>query len=89
MSYQERKYTAAEKEHGRYIAERLYKALKGGNYFSAEFDTIAGVLLGYAAANGMTIVEAIERIGWLTTHDSPDGRTSEELLAAFAKGKAS
>lgn len=89
MSYEQRKYTPEELERGRYLTERVFKLFKGGRYFSAEFDALAGVLCGYAAANGMTIVDVVTRIGWLTTHDSPDGRTSEELIAAFAKGKAS
>jgi hypothetical protein len=88
MAYEERKYTPEEIERGKYVCDKIFKLIARGP-FSMMFDTLAGILFGYAAANGMSTVETVERIGWLTSHDSPDGRTSEELLAAFAKGKAS
>lgn len=88
MSYEQRRYTPEELERGRYLSEKIVKLLSRGT-FSVQFDVLAGVMIGYAAQNGMTVLDVIKRIGWLTTHDSPDGRTTEELLAAFAVGKAS
>lgn len=88
MPYEARKYTQAERERGNYLGEKLVKLLSTGS-FSVQFDVLAGVLIGYAVKNGMTITDAVTRIGWLVQNDSPDGRTSEELLAAFAKGRAS
>ena len=88
MSYEQRRYTPEELERGRYLGDKITKLLARGN-FSVQFDVLAGIMIGYAAHNGMTVLDVIKRIGWLTTHDSPDGRTTEELLAAFAVGKAS
>ena len=88
MAYEKRRYTTAERERGNWLGEKLVKLLAPGS-FSVQFDVLAGVLVGYAAKNGMTITDVVERLGWLVQHDSPDGRTSEELLAAFTKGRAS
>lgn len=90
MSYEERKYTPREIERAKYMADKVIKLLSRDPLeFSLQFDALSGILIGYAAKNGMTIVDVVKRIGWLTTHDSPDGRTSEELIATFAEGKAS
>lgn len=90
MSYEERKYTPKEIERARYMVDKVIKLLsRDASDFSIQFDALSGILIGYAAKNGMTIVDVVKRIGWLTTHDSPDGRTSEDLIAAFAEGKAS
>lgn len=90
MSYEDRKYTPLEIERAKYMTEKVIRILsRDPSDFSLHFDALSGILIGYAAKNGMTILDVVKRIGWLTTHDSPDGRTSEELIAAFTEGKAS
>jgi hypothetical protein len=88
MSYEQRKYTEQELERSRYVGDKIAKLIHRGP-FSLMFDITAGVLFGYAAANGLSVTEIIERLLYLTQHDSPDGRTSQELIDAFKKGGSS
>jgi hypothetical protein len=79
---------ANDAERRDYVAEKLIKLIERGP-FQLMFDTVAGILFGYAANHGLTVDQIIERIRYLTQHDSPDGRTSQQLIDAFKKGGSS
>lgn len=71
-----------------YVADKLMKLIERGP-FQLMFDVVAGVLFGYAAAAGLSVEEIFERLRHLTKHDSPDGRTSQQLIDSFKKGGTS
>lgn len=88
MPYVRRKFTEGEKQKGQYACSKVLQAVERLP-FEVAFDGLSGILFGLALSHGMTMEEIVETIGWLTKHDSPDGRTSEQLVAAFRRGKAS
>jgi len=77
-----------EKAKAEYATEKVFKAIER-LHFETSFGILAGILCGLSATQGMTLEEMVAKIGHLTVHDSPDGRTSEQLIEAFRKGKAS
>jgi hypothetical protein len=84
IAYDNRKYTVGEIEKAKYISEKLIKLLEKAP-FSATFDAVFGAMLGWAMNQGYSSADVIERFRFLVKNDSPDGRTSDELHAAFKK----
>ena len=87
--YVRRKFTQKEREKAEYLSSRLNRLVGDKDSLEPTFDVLAGHLVGFAVSRGMTITEVVETIGWFVQNDSPDGRTSEELIAAFMRGRAS
>ncbi len=77
-----------EEQKLQYATEKVFRAVDRLP-FEHQFSLLAGLLFGLAAARGMTTEEIVVKFGRLTEHDSPDGRTSEQLIEAFRRGKAS
>jgi hypothetical protein len=77
-------YTDAELQRGRYVVEKINKLIERGP-FPVMFDSIAGALFGYGIAAGLSVEEILQRLLYLTKHDSPDGRTAQQVVDAFKK----
>jgi hypothetical protein len=82
MSYED------EKRKLQHASEKVFQAISRLP-FEHKFSLLAGTLFGLSAAAGMTTEEIVVKFGQLTEHDSPDGRTTEQLIEAFKRGKAS